>query len=115
MALLQLFHSIIIYGIGVQAARESLLAYLPDRKKGGPYAKYTPEQKALIVKRAAEHGVVDSYHRFYLKRIDLAFEIVLCADPLPTSADSLVFYLSLICTTGTSCSGCSAQSSCWKV
>ncbi len=45
-----------------------------------------PRQKALISKRAAEHGVVDSYHRFYL---DLAFEIVLCVDPLPTSADSL--------------------------
>ncbi len=41
-----------------------------------------------MVKRAAEHGVVDSYHRFYLKRIDLAFEIVLCADPLPTSANN---------------------------
>ncbi len=41
-----------------------------------------------MVKRAAEHGVVDSYHRFYLKRIDLAFEIVLCAGPLPTSADN---------------------------
>ncbi len=34
-----------------------------------------PEQKALIAKRAAEHGVVDSYHRFYLKRINLAFFI----------------------------------------
>ncbi len=40
-------------------------------KKGGSYAKYTPEQKA---KRAAKHSVVASYHRFYLKRIDLAFK-----------------------------------------
>ncbi len=27
-----------------------------------------PDQKALISKRAAEHGVVDSYHRFYFKQ-----------------------------------------------
>ena len=44
---------------------------LPDRKKRESYAKYnakyTPEQKALIAKREAEHGVVTSYHRFYLK------------------------------------------------
>ncbi len=40
---------------------------LPDRKKRESYAKYTPEQKALIAKQAAEHGVVTSYHRFYLK------------------------------------------------
>ncbi len=86
MALLQLF-----YCIGVQAARESLLAYLIV-KKGGSYAKYTPEQKALIAKRATEHGVVASYHRFYLKRIDLAFEIVLHADPLPTHVDSLAIH-----------------------
>ncbi len=69
---------------GVQAVRESLLAYLIV-KKGGSYAKYTPEQKALIAKKAAEHGVV---HRFYLKRIDLAFEIVLRADPSLTRFDS---------------------------
>ncbi len=42
---------------------ESLLAYLIV-KKGESYAKYAPEQKA---KRAAEHGVVASYHHFYLK------------------------------------------------
>ncbi len=51
-----------------------------------------PEQKALVAKRAAEHGVVASYHRFYLKRINLAFEIVLSADPLPTRADSLAIH-----------------------
>ncbi len=41
---------------------------------------HTPEQKALIAKRAAEHGVVASYHRFYLKRIYLPFKIVLRVD-----------------------------------
>ena len=46
---------------------------------------------ALIAKRAAEHGVVASYHRFY-QRIDLAFEIVLRADPLPTRFDSLAIH-----------------------
>ena len=54
-------------------------------------AKYTPKQKALIAKRAAEHGVIASYHRFY-QRINLAFEIVLCADPLPTRFDSLAIH-----------------------
>ncbi len=47
---------------------------------------------ALFAKRAAEHDVVASYHRFYLKRIDLAFEIVFRADPLPTCADSLAIH-----------------------
>ncbi len=45
----------------VQAARESSL---PDRKKRGSYAKYTPEQKALIAKRAAEHGVVATIRHY---------------------------------------------------
>ncbi len=66
---------------------------LPDHKKS---AKYTHEQKALIAKRAAEHGVIASYHRFYLKRTwhpSIFFsEIVLHAGPLPTLADSLAIH-----------------------
>ena len=65
------------------------LTSLPDRKKGGSYAKYTPEQKAMIAKRAAEHGVVASYHPFYLKE---SIKIVLRADPLPTCADSIAIH-----------------------
>ncbi len=45
----------------LQAARESSL---PDRKKRGSYAKYTSEQKALIAKRAAEHGVVATIRHY---------------------------------------------------
>ena len=30
----------------------------------GPYVKLTPSQKALIGKRAAEHGVTDTVHHF---------------------------------------------------
>ena len=49
-----------------------------NSKKRGQYGKYTPEQKAMIGKRAAEHGVVanlcipdhfilgvTSYHSFH--------------------------------------------------
>ena len=52
-----------------------------NSKKRGQYGKYTPEQKAVIGKRAAEHGVVanlcipdhfilvaTSYHSFHLTR-----------------------------------------------
>ena len=51
-----------------------------NSKKRGQYGKYTPEQKAMIGKRAAEHGVVanlcipdrfilvvTSYHRFHFE------------------------------------------------
>ena len=84
MAFLQLFHHRPLH-------REFKLLgiSLPDSKKGGSYAKYTPEQKALNAKKAAEHGVV---HRFYLKIIDLAFEIVLRADPSLTRFDSLAIH-----------------------
>ncbi len=68
VALLQL-----VYCNRGQAARESLLAYLIVERE--------PEQKALIAKRAAEHGVVALYHRFYLKR-------TWHCDPLPIRADS---------------------------
>jgi len=37
-----------------------------NSKKRGRYEKYTPEQKAMIGKRAAEHGVVSS-DRHYIK------------------------------------------------
>ena len=36
-------------------------------KTRGPYTKFTPEQKAEIGKRAAEHGVVATV-RYYEKR-----------------------------------------------
>ncbi len=55
--------------IGFQAARKST-SLASDRKKGGPYAKYTPKQKALIAKREADHGVVASSYRFYQGRIE---------------------------------------------
>ena len=32
-------------------------------KRSGQYGKYTPEQKAMIGKRAAEHGVVATVHQ----------------------------------------------------
>ena len=47
-----------------------------NNKKSGQYGKYTPEQKAMIGNRAAEHGVVHprpfilvvtSYHSFYFE------------------------------------------------
>ncbi len=72
----------------VQATRDrGLLAYLIV-KKGGSYAKYTPEQKALIAKRETEHSVVASYRRFYL----ILLSKVLRADPLPTRADSIAIH-----------------------
>ena len=37
-----------------------------NSKKRGHYEKYTPEQKAMIGKRAAEHGVVAAV-RYYIK------------------------------------------------
>ena len=37
-----------------------------NSKKRGHYEKYTPEQKAMIGKRAAEHGVVAAI-RYYIK------------------------------------------------
>ena len=47
----------------VRAVLESLPS---GGKKRGPYANYTAEQKALIEKRAAEHGVVAAI-RYYTK------------------------------------------------
>ena len=37
-----------------------------NNKKRGQYAKYTPEQKTMIRKRAAEHGVVAAV-RYYIR------------------------------------------------
>ena len=42
-----------IFKLKVRSATES-----NNSKKRGHYGKYTPEQKAMIGKRAAEHGVV---------------------------------------------------------
>ena len=39
----------------------------PPRQKRGQYGKYTPEQKAMIGKRAAEHGMVAAV-RYYIKQ-----------------------------------------------
>ena len=39
---------------------------MPPRKRG-QYGKYTPEQKAMIGKRAAEHDVVAAV-RYYIKQ-----------------------------------------------
>ena len=51
----------------IAAANGEVKVELQRGKTRGPYTKFTPEQKAEIGKRAAEHGVVATV-RYYEKR-----------------------------------------------
>ena len=54
----------------IAAANSEVLSVIESKnnKKRGQYAKYTPEQKSMIRKRAAEHGVVAAV-RYYIRQI----------------------------------------------
>ena len=52
----------------IEAANSEVRSVIESQnnKKRGQYAKYTPEQKSMIGKRAAEHGVVAAV-RYYIR------------------------------------------------